>query len=163
MSSWFRIVVVALGICAFALPGAAGAVTVSETLPFDAIIDNPCTMEPVLITGEVRVSMNATASAAGGTHLYTYFNYNDSTAVGMISGTKYQFNSEEKPAEFNDPAGPPATFWSVNSQEVVSLDKSPNFLTHLVIRFTVGPGYVPSADVTQVRITCSGQAEPVFP
>jgi hypothetical protein len=158
-----RWTLVGAAVFALVLTGAARAVTVTERVPFDAAIDNPCTFEPVVITGELRILMNATANAAGGTHLYTFLNYNDSTAFAPISGTRYQFNSEEKPLEFNDPAGPTATFWTVNSQEVVSLDKTPNFLTHLVVRFSVGPGLVPSAQVTQIRITCTGQTEPVFP
>lgn len=158
-----RYILAGAALFAFALTGTARAVTATQTVPFDAVIDNPCTLEPVFITGQLRISMNASATATGGTHLYTFLNYNDSTAVGLFSGTRYQFNSEEKPFELNDPAGPPAMLWTVNSQEVVSLDKTPNFLTQLVLRFTVGPGYVPAAAVDHFRLECSGQAEPVFP
>jgi hypothetical protein len=140
-------------------PGAARAdvVTTTMPIPLDFLTENPCNHEPVLLTGEVRVTINANASESGGTHVYTTFSYQDNTAINPVTGAKYQFNAIEHPFEFNDPSPPTFVFWAENSQELVSLSpNTPNFITHLKVQFTINANYVPTANAVQVTVDCVG-------
>jgi hypothetical protein len=137
-------------------PGRTLSLVVSDRVPLTTTLPNPCNGEEVLITGTLRFTINATTSASGGTHVYFSTDYKDMSGDGVF-GNRYVFSNVSHPAEFNDPAGPPAMFRAEDSQELISVSPQvPNFVAHLTYLISVSPAFVPAATVDNVRVDCTG-------
>ena len=138
-------------------PSRTLSTVVKQRVPLPATVFNMCTGEDVLLDGDVVLTLNASSSTSGGTHLYFSADYFDSTAVGFPSGIRYVFSDVNHPFELNDPAGPPATFRAEDSQEVISVSPQvPNFIAHLTFLISVSPDFLPAATVENARVECTG-------
>jgi hypothetical protein len=124
--------------------------------PLTTTLPNPCNLEDVLLTGTLRLTINATASASGGTHVYISTDYKDMSGEGAF-GNRYVYSNVFQPLELNDPAGPPSIFRVEDSQELVSVSSQvPNFITHVTFLISVSPAFLPAASVDNVRVECRG-------
>ena len=77
-------------------PASAASERVKTTnIPLTATLANPCTAEPVLLTGNLDATVTESTNAAGNVKVTVSTSIQDATAVGLTSGAKYIFKSKE--------------------------------------------------------------------
>jgi hypothetical protein len=154
--------------------GAALARATTETFnvssPESFTIDNPCPgyEEPILFEGVfhsvVRVTQVDRPNTQPGTDFYSYTirrNSTNVTGTGEVSGDEYRFinTGGEVGGSFSSEGsrqGTSGEFTSEVSYIIVSDGASPNYMLHETVHYTFFPDRPPTAEVQNVRATCTG-------
>ncbi len=132
---------------------------ISETVPLvDITFDNPCTGEPMEVTGEVHITGNVTFDAEGGVHGIFTERFNDVKATGVESGEEYvvtqviQFNNNAR--QFG--GFPPAEETGTSSLLFTSKGSSDDFLAHFTFHITVNSNGELTSTVAVAKVECKG-------
>ena len=153
----FRIVGSVVLVCigmAFGLPSSAAATTTQMIVPvFPPSYPDACTDDTVFVTG----AMHMTAISSG-TKVEVQTNWQDTSGVGLPSGTTYQPNDANHFYILSVPKGQ-VTIGLRDSFELVSLDKNSNLLVHELLSITFFNG-APTDVRMQGGATCSGPTPP---
>lgn len=64
--------------------------TSNERVPLDLTVDNPCTGEPLYLTGELHILFQFTEDANGGVHVQTQFQPQGASGTELVSGEQYR-------------------------------------------------------------------------
>jgi hypothetical protein len=130
---------------------AAAAVTVSEVVyPFAQVYDNACTGEPVSVTGARHMTLTLSQTRAR-----FQSNWQKTTAVGVTSGQRYEANEVTQSYILERRPGV-ATIREI--LELISFDPhTPN----LILRSTMTIDILGGTIDEDIRLECSGQAEPL--
>lgn len=144
--------------------------TSNVSSPASFTINNPCPgyEEAILVEGVfhhvVRITQVDRPNTQPGTDIYTYtirVNSTNVTGTGEVSGDEYRFinSGGEVGGSFSSEGsrqGTSGEFTSENSYRIVSDGASPNFMFHETTHYTFFPDGPPTAEVQNVRATCTG-------
>ena len=136
---------------------AATSQTTREVIsPFVYTTLNPCTGEPVTITGTYRFAVKATEPTSGGTLIYVHTQIHGS-GLGLWG---YSYNGQNQELQtINSTPGMTATTTLVNNVALIRKGPRGDFLDddfhlHITIHGTITPDGMPSAEVAKVRENC---------
>ena len=153
----FRIVGSVVLVCigmAFGLPSSAAATTTQMIVPvFPPSYPDPCTGDMVFVTGDMHMT-----AISSGKKVEVQTNWQDTSGVGLPSGTMYQPNDANHFYILSVPKGQ-VTIGLRDSFELVSLDKNSNLLVHELLSITFFNG-APTDVRMQGGATCSGPTPP---
>jgi len=136
------------------LPSSAEATTTTLTVPADpGPYSDTCTGDMVFVTGDMHMT-----TIRSGTKVEMQTNWQDTTGVGLPSGTQYQPNDANHLYILSVPKGT-VTIALRDSFELVSLDNTPNLLVHMLLSTTFVDG-IPTDAQMQGSATCSGPTSP---
>jgi hypothetical protein len=132
--------------------------TFNEKVPLDQIVDNPCTGEPLHLTGELHILFHVTEDANGGLHVQTHFQPQGVSGTGLLSGEQYRGVGVTRdefyfpPGEFRE-----REFTSVNRFYMISAGPSDNMLETATIHVTFNANGEPTAELVRpLETECVG-------
>jgi hypothetical protein len=130
--------------------------TFNETEPLDGlIVDNPCTGEPLLLTGELHILFHVTNDANGGLHVQTQFQPQGASATGQVSGEQYRgVGVTRDEAYFPSEELRETTF--IDRFYFVSTGPSDNMLATTTTHVTFNANGEPTADLFRLELKCAG-------
>lgn len=151
MGTWGRAAVSAAAILALSAMGDAIQQVSAEPMPacqdtttcvnqpLDRIVANPCTGEPVHVTGTQHVTEQATLSSSGMLRITTYENFQATSGIGMIFGALYNVDEEVHSFDRFVPATDSLEIVLDDHHNVISTQpaQAPNFLMHSRIRVVI--------------------------
>lgn len=143
---------VALVTASLALPVRAGII-VNTSSPIAAVINNACTGEPVLLTGELHTLIHITNDRNGGFHFYTHIQPQGVSGEGLVSGRNYHGTGATMDMA-NDSSGPQVEISYVNNFKIIGQGPGGNFLVHANIHLTVDANGNVAADVVNTSVEC---------
>ena len=154
---------VAVG-AAYAAVAMAQATTITEnaTLPINEQIVNPCTGEPISVTGEGRYVYHETVDDNGALHIATASTWMKTTAENLDTGEIYrtqtignlwQNTGVDETGEYQSP---PFTSTNVYFQQYVSTNSTDNFYVRFYIHVTFNANGEPTAFVLTDYAECQG-------
>ena len=127
------------------------------TYPIFAIVTNPCNGDTVTLTGEGHAVMRMAFDSAGGFHFVDVSNtMGPLQGVGLPSGATYKANQTVNTVANDNGQTPQVELTMVMSEVLISQGPEPNFVVHSTVHFTVNSNGVPTADVNNVKIDCTG-------
>jgi hypothetical protein len=124
------------------------------TIPFSIDDVNPCTGEPITLSGELNITNVVTADANGGFH----FNYTlvPSQVRGVgASGATYKAVGGER-EHFNVTAGETLNDTYTNTFNLISQGGGDNFIVHVTFHVTVDANGDVTAEVVLDSAECRG-------
>ena len=124
-------------------------------IPFDLLAVNDCTNETVEITGFMHLV--ATTSISGDTVTMTAStNYQNTSGVALVTGTRYQANDTDHQYQRFDPFPTDVTESFDDNYELVSLSPTPNMIVHFKYHVHIDVFGVPTVGVDQIDAKCAG-------
>jgi hypothetical protein len=151
------VVVLAAVLAAVSAAGASAAATtttINEVVPFSTVFDNPCTGEPVTLTGNLHVLIHITDNGAGGFVAKEHFQPQGVTGVGA-TGTEYQGTGVTQDETASNP-GPQFEMTFINNFRIISHGPSPNFAAHDTVHVTFNNNGDLTATVVNSSVECQG-------
>ena len=157
---------VALALAGLAVPALAAGegaetITIEQTLPFDTVVDNPCSGEAVVVTGEAHFLTHETIDATGGDHAVSVVNLVGVTGTSA-TGTRYVFQ-QITAVPFNNPEGrgaaprqPGLEFSQVQTTTIIATGPTDNLVVELVFHVTLNANGELTAVVEHVHARCVG-------
>ena len=121
------------------IPGFAAAmpVTTNETEVLSFTIDNPCSSEPVLVSGMVhRVTQTILDPDHGTLVFVAHGNYQDLNGAGLISGTRYHVTGPYTTIQAATPL-PPFTLTTRASFQLTGEGANNNFVIEQLFHITI--------------------------
>jgi hypothetical protein len=132
----------------------ATAATTVQTVPFSGLAFNSCAGEVMLVEGTIRAVTGSTVDASGGVHFGPTHFTQHGTAIGLITGNRYIFNSEQTRTEnFIDP-GDEATL--TGQVLAISQGREPNLISQATFHLTITPTGELTAFVSEINFRCIG-------
>ena len=132
----------------------ASTTTINEVVPFSSVFDDPCTGEPVTLTGNLHVLIHITQNAAGGFEAKEHFQPQGVTGVGA-SGTEYQGTGVTQDETSTNSEGQfESTF--INNFRIISHGSSANFTVHDTVHVTFNANGDLTATVANGSVECQG-------
>ena len=141
-------------------PSMANAQAITDTQRFVApfFVDdiNPCTGEPVSLSGEVHIRVQTTVDSNGGFH-GTFVLVPHQVVGEGASGLAYKAVGGHR-EHITDHAGGPgaSTFTLTNTFNMVSQGSADNYWTSTVIHITLNSNGVATAETAINRLECRG-------
>ncbi len=140
---------------ALAAPQAARAqattIHVNQTDPFTAVIDDPCTGEPILFEGTIHTEGEITIND-NHTHSQLHTNIH-ATGIGALTGTEYIFNDVlNNNTNSGDPL--PMIVSLEHNTRIISTGPSDNFLANTRIQITINANGEMTVDRVDVDTSC---------
>jgi hypothetical protein len=130
--------------------------TSNEKVPLDQIVDNPCTGEPLLLTGELHFLFHETVDANGGLHVQIHFQPQGVSGTGLVSGEQYRGVGVTRSEEYIPP-GEVREFTSVNRFYLISAGPSDNLQETATLHVTFNANGEPTAELIRpLETTCAG-------
>jgi hypothetical protein len=129
--------------------------TFNETVPLDEIFDNPCTGEPVHLTGELHILFHVTEDANGGFHVQTHFQPQGVSGTGLVSGEQYRGVGVTRD-EFYFPPEELRETTFIDRFYFVSKGPSENMLATTTTHVTFNANGEPTAELFRLEIKCAG-------
>lgn len=138
----------------FGLSMSASAEVVQNVfLPLNQAVNNACTGELVLLSGELHLLIT-NQPTGNGLRIGTHSQPAGATGTGTVSGATYHATGVTVQDFFVD--GPPPwdrTF--VNNFYIIGEGDAPNFRVHATIHITINANGETTADVMEVRTSCN--------
>jgi hypothetical protein len=131
---------------------ASAEVTLNVSVPFAAVIANPCLGEPVALSGELHVLLSIQPTG-NGLHISSHFNPQGVSGTGLVTGAKYQGTGVTRTSVFID-APPPFDFTFVNNFRIIGQGQANNYDVHSNFHIAVNAANEITASVTNINITC---------
>jgi hypothetical protein len=129
--------------------------TFNEKVPLNLIVDNPCTGEPLQLTGELHILFLVTNDANGGFHVQTQFQPQGVSGTGLVSGEQYRGVGVTR-EEFNAQQGELREYTLVDRFYLVSMGPSDNLLATTTIHVTFNANGEPTAELVRLDTKCAG-------
>jgi hypothetical protein len=129
--------------------------TSNETVPIDQIVDNPCTGEPLHLTGEFHILGTFSVDANGGVHVQSHFHSQGASGTGLVSGEQYRGVGVTR-EEIYFPPGEFREFTSVIRFYMISAGPSDNLLETATIHRTFNANGEPTAELVRLDTECAG-------
>jgi len=126
------------------------------TLPIDAVLENPCTGEPVHLTGELHFLVHFTEDANGGLHFQGSVQPRGISGTGLESGTRYRLVGVSRSGDYFPSGEEFRQFTIVSRFHVVSEGSSDNWIEKLTIHVTVSANGEFTAEVVKFTSKCVG-------
>jgi hypothetical protein len=126
---------VALLTFGLALPARA-EIVVNDSIPYLFVVGNPCTGEPVLLSGTLHRLVHVTTDENGGFHFYSHFQPMGISGEGLLSGRKYHGTGGTINMT-NDSSGPHVEDSFVNNFKIVGQGPGGNWMVHTNTHFTI--------------------------
>ena len=135
---------------------AATTSTESVKVPLNGLVlPNPCSGEPVALSGTLHTVVHITIDAQGGERFFVQSGQQQVTGVGLTSGTRYQATGVTREAG-NDTAGEAVEGTFVNTFKIISQGDADNyFVANATIHLTYANGEF-RAEVVNVSTECQG-------
>jgi hypothetical protein len=157
------VLMVAVG-AAYAGVAMARATTTTETatFPINEPSVNPCTGEPILITGEGRFVYHETVDTNGALHIASASTWMKTTAENLDTGEIYRAQTIGNLAqntgvnETGESQSPPFTATNVFFAQYVSTNSTDNFYVRFHIHVTFNANGEPTAFVLTDYAECRG-------
>ena len=129
--------------------------TFNETEPLENVVDNPCTGEPLLLTGELHILFHVTEDANGGFHVQTHFQPQGVSGTGLVSGEQYRGVGVTRDAAYFPPGELRETTF-IDRFYFVSKGPSENMLATTTTHVTFNANGEPTAELFRLEIKCVG-------
>ena len=133
----------------------ATVTTEAVRIPVDTVQENPCTGEPIAVTGFVEAVSHDTVDASGGMTSINFGAFHG-TAVGLVSGTRYVSQNVQLDNEGHFSATGAVETTDVFSIRFVSAGAGGDFTLHLMHHETVDANGNRTASPLVFRTECSG-------
>jgi hypothetical protein len=127
----------------------------NEKVPLNQIVFNPCTGEPLQLTGELHILFLVTNDANGGFHVQTQFQPQGVSGTGLVSGEQYRGVGVTR-EEFNAQQGELREYTLVDRFYLVSTGPSENMLATTTIHVTFNANGEPTAELVRLDTKCAG-------
>ena len=152
------LLVLAASLLVAVAPTQAAATTIRNrtTVPFDVVVDNPCTGEPVALSGAQRVIFHLVLDARGGVHAHFSLVPQQVRGVGLYSGTAYHAvggGGNNFTAAADDA---PLVTSTRSTANLVSQGDSDNLLLQSTTHLTITATGAVTAVVNNMRLSCTG-------
>ena len=145
-------------VLAFVLPGAAQADVINVTTPLDFVSFVPCanggTGEGVHVTGTLNFRISRSTDGSGGLHSTTLIRPQGVTAVGLTTGTTYQFRSVSRDVFNQQTGGVGNVVMSVNNFRLIGPGPGNNAWEHNLVHVTVNANGTVTANFFPANIQC---------
>jgi hypothetical protein len=145
----------ALELWLLAAPRSAGAqataTTTNQDFPLETTLDNPCTGEPILFTGQVHLMIHATATPSGHFETTVHSNLQDVSGTGTESGAAFHFQAASTTTAQVEPGV--ETTIMINFR-IIGPGAGNNFLLHNLTHLTVNANGEATATVQEVFTAC---------
>jgi hypothetical protein len=129
--------------------------TFNEKVPLDLVADNPCTGEPVHLTGQLHILFHITEDANGGFHVQAHFQPQGVSGTGLVSGEQYRGVGVTRDGAYFPPGELRETTF-VDRFYFISKGPSANMLAKATIHVTFNANGEPTAEVIRVDLKCAG-------
>jgi hypothetical protein len=129
--------------------------TFNEREPLDLIVDNPCTGEPLQLTGELHILFHVTEDANGGFHVQTHFQPQGVSGAGLVTGEQYRGVGVTRD-EFYFPPGELRETTFIDHFYFVSTGPSENMLATTTTHVTFNANGEPTAELVRLDTKCAG-------
>ena len=152
------LLVLAASLLAAVAPTQAAATTIRNrtTVPFDVVVDNPCTGEPVALSGAQLLISHLVFDERGGVHAHFRLVPQQVRGVGLRSGTEYHAVGGGGNNFTADADDAPLVTSSRATANVVSQGGSDNLVMHSTTHLTINANGEVTAVVNNVKLTCRG-------
>jgi hypothetical protein len=131
----------------------ATTTTTNVTFPFNTVIVNPCTGEPIAFTGENHFVIHTTATPSGTFQTTIHSNLQNVSGVGTVTGTTYRaVISNKQTTVFTAAGGQVNTI--VGNFHIVGPGAGNNFILHNTVHVTVNPNGEATAEVENFFAEC---------
>jgi hypothetical protein len=134
----------------------ATTTTITATFPIEETFVNPCTGEPILITGTGRFVIHETTDANGRVHFATASTWANTSAENLETGEIYRVQTQGILAQNSFSDTPPYTANHVFYARYVSTDSSDNFYVRMQIHTTINANGEPTVVVFEEYAECRG-------
>jgi hypothetical protein len=121
----------------------------------DLVVDNPCTGEQILVTGELHMLFHVTEDANGGLHIQQHFQPQRALGTGLESRTQYRGVGVTQNQVYIAPEGLRETTF-VNRFYFVSKGPSDNMLVTATTHVTFNANGEPTAELVRLDTKCAG-------
>jgi hypothetical protein len=135
--------------------GMALAQVSNEKVPLDQIADNPCTGEPVHLTGEFHIIFHTHEDANGGFHAQTHFQPQGVSGTGLVSGEQYR-GVGVSGDKFYIPPGDFREVTAVSRFYMIGAGPSENLLVTAQIHTTFSANGETTAVLQRLDTKCAG-------
>lgn len=115
---------------------------------------NPCTGEPVNLSGRIHIVIYVRSDNQGGWHVTTHEDV-ELSGVGLVSGADYQASTTHDKDSYARAPFPYIETMTFND-EVLSQGAAENFVMHHDVHLTVTANGIPTATVDNLRVGCRG-------
>jgi hypothetical protein len=129
--------------------------TFNETVPLDLTVDNPCTGEPLQLTGELHILFHVTEDANGGFHVQTQFQPQGASGTGLVSGEQYRGVGVTRDEAYFPPGELRETTF-IDRFYMISTGPSDNMLATTTIHVTFNANGEPTAELFRLELKCAG-------
>jgi hypothetical protein len=130
--------------------------TFTHKAQLDTILTNPCTGEPLHLTGNVRFLFHTTEDAKGGLHVQFKFQSQGVSATGLESGEQYRGVFVQRDGAYFPPGDLRREFTTVYRTLLVSQGPSANLVEIITFHVTINANGEPTAEVSRVDLKCAG-------
>ena len=122
------------------------------------VVFNPCSMEGVILSGNVVLVFRGQTDTTGALHRHLTVTGQGVTGIGMISATHYQVNGPFPNGLITQvvPGNGAIAFTSVTSFHLISRGSTDNFILHVLLHITVNANGDMTADVFSIIPVCAG-------
>jgi hypothetical protein len=128
--------------------------TFNERIPFESSGAPLCGGEEVTFSGTMHILTHVTVDEQGGSHSVFHTNFQNTSATGLTTGTKYvinesstfAFNTRELPTEFTQ---------TINGN-LIGQGPAGNTGFHLTVHVTINANGEPTSEVINESIRCNG-------
>jgi len=124
-------------------------------IPVDFVSPNDCTGELVEIIGFFHVAVS-TATSGTTVTMTAHTNYQNSSGVALITGTRYQANLTDNEYQRISTLGVAADESIADNYELVSLSPTPNMIVRFGFSVHVDELGMPTIGVNSMSAKCSG-------
>jgi hypothetical protein len=140
--------------------GGALAQATTQTFEIKVPLDgqeivNPCTGEPVQLTGQRHILFHITEDANGGFHAVTHLQLQGVSGTGLVSGQRYKVVGVTRDESYFAPGELRETM-IIHRFHIVSGGPSDNWLVNETIHVTFNANGEPTAEVLNFHTTCEG-------
>ena len=150
------VMVTALALAAGMALAQANTVTVNEKVPFNLVLENRCTGEPVRFTGNLLIVFHITEDAKGGIHVQEHFQPQGVSGTGLESGEQYRAVGVSRRDLYFAPGEEVREFTRVSRFFIVSKGPSENLLVAATIHVTINPNGEVTAEIDRLTSRCVG-------
>jgi hypothetical protein len=125
----------------------------SDWPTYDFVAPNPCTNEPVELTGSLHILMTMTTDSSGGMHFVVHFQPQGVIGVGLMTGDIYHgVGKTDIMGNASSSGVSESTF--VNTFDLISPGSTPNFLMRDTIHATLVANGTLTTNVVNSTVEC---------
>ncbi len=146
-----KLALATIGLLALA-PSQVQAQTNSVSVPYNAVVFNPCSGNLVVLSGTLNFRTHVTVDANGGVHNKFQFQLRNVKGMDLTTGDKYVGTGVTQQTQNITSGAGNVTF--VNITNLIGQGKAPNMILTQEVHATVNANGVVTANVVHSSLSC---------